>query len=51
MNTIGTRVTSGMIESVKGSWEPGQDEKMVIMTCSAKTVKWSNVSQKSTRVK
>jgi hypothetical protein len=53
MNTIGTRVTSGVIRSVKGSWEPGQtnqrkkeDEETVNTTCSAKTVKWSNVSQK-----
>jgi hypothetical protein len=55
MHTIGTRVTSGVIGSVKGSWEPGQtnermknqDEETVITTCSAKTVKWSNVSQRS----
>jgi hypothetical protein len=54
MNTIGTSVTSGVIGSVKGLWELGQtnewqkeDEKTVITTCSAKTVKWSNVSPKS----
>jgi hypothetical protein len=50
MNTI------GVIGSVKGSWEPRQtnqrkkeDEETVITTCSAKTVKWSNVSQKKKR--
>ena len=54
MNTIGTRVTSGVIGSVKGSWEPGQtnerkkkDDETVITTCSAKTVKWINVSKSS----
>jgi hypothetical protein len=54
MNTIGTIVASGVIGSVKGSWEPGQtnerkeeDEKSITMTCSARTVKWSNVSQRS----
>ena len=54
MNTIGTSVTSDVSGSVKRSWEPGQtnewkkeDEKSVITTCSAKTVKWSNVSKSS----
>jgi hypothetical protein len=54
MNTIGTSLTSNVIGSVKGILEPRQtnerkkeDKKSVIMTCSAKTVKWSNVSQSS----
>jgi hypothetical protein len=54
MNTIGTRVASGVTGSVNGFSKPGQtnerkkqDDETVITTCSAKTVKWSNVSKSS----